>query len=179
MLRAQLLHELGQSGNQSLRAVRVAGACQFAQAGQIARKRRDRTSVGPIVAVRSPEIGIDIVREGIGGRPALRVTQEPRIPGVAHVADRLGEGVVLRLEERVEAAVSESGAGHHLRHPDALCTLSPDCSGGFGEYAGACSLLVVVVVPHRFPEVFTADVSDNTTISQLCPVADASQLTSW
>src|SRR5215813_6661727 len=123
--------------------------------------------MGTIVAMRRGEIGIEVVREGVGGGSALRVTQERRIRGVEHVADRLGEEVVLRLEVRVEAAVGESGTSHHLRHSDALCTLAPDCSGGFGEDAGACSLLVVVVVPHRFPELFTMDVSDNTTIRQL------------
>src|SRR5262249_60530182 len=82
---------------------------------------------------------------------------------------RLGEEVALRLEGRVEAAGGESGTSHHLRHADALCTLAPDCRGGFGEDAGACSLLVVVVVPHRFPEDFPTDVSDNTTSSQLWP----------
>src|SRR5215468_1376683 len=117
--------------------------------------------------MRRGEIGIDVAREGVGGGSALRVMQERRIRGVEHVADRLGEEVVLRLEVRVEAAVGESGTSHHLRYSDALCTLAPDCSGGFGEDAGACSLLVIVVVPHRFPEVFTADVSDNTTSSQL------------
>src|SRR5262249_57674271 len=87
--------------------------------------------------------------------------------GAKHVAHASGEEVVLRLESRVEAPVGESGTSHPLRHSDALCTLAPDRSGGFGEDAGACSLLVVVVVPHRFPEVFTTDASDNTTISQL------------
>src|SRR4029450_4814249 len=125
--------------------------------------------MGTVVAMRRGEIGIDVVREGVGGGSALRVTQERRIRVVEHVADRFGEEVVLRLEVRVEAAVGESGTSHHLRHSDALCTLAPDCSGGFGEDAGACSLLVVVVVPHRFPEVFPTDVSDNTTISQLWP----------
>src|SRR5262249_43395905 len=135
--------------------------------GQIARKCRERAAMGTIVAMRRGEIGIDVVREGVGGGSALGVTQERRIRGVKHVADRLGEEVVLRLEVRVKSAVGRSGPSHPLRHSDALCTLAPDCSGGFGEDAGACSLLVVVVVPHRFPEVFTTDVSDNTTTSQL------------
>src|SRR5262245_368148 len=129
--------------------------------------------MGTIVAMRRGEIGIDVVREGVGGDSALGVTQERRIRGVEHVADRLAEEVVLRLEVRVEAAVGESGTSHYLRHSDALCPLASDCSGGFGEDAGACSLLVVVVVPHRFAEVFTMDVSDNTTPSQMTGFTDA------
>src|SRR5215469_18849735 len=122
--------------------------------------------MGTIVTMRRGEIGIEVVREGVGGGSALRVTQERRIRGVEHVADRLGEEVVLRLEVRVEAAVGESGTSHHLRHSDALCTLALDCSGGFGQDAGACPFLVVVVVPHRLPEVFALHASDNTTTSQ-------------
>jgi hypothetical protein len=35
--------------------------------------RRDRTSVGTIEAIGSRELGIDVLREGIGGVPPLRV----------------------------------------------------------------------------------------------------------
>src|SRR5258705_2301598 len=126
--------------------------------------------MGTIVAMRRGEIGIDVVREGVGGGSALRVAQERRIRVVEHVADRLGEEVVLRLEVRVEAAVGESGTSHDLCHSDALHTLASDCSGGFGEDAGAGPFLVVAVVPHRFPEVSTREVNGNTTISQRWPV---------
>ena len=87
MLRGRLLHELRQSGNQSLATVREAGPCRRGHVEQIARKCRERAAIGTIIAMRRGEIGIDVVREGVGVGSALRVTQERRIRGVEHVAE--------------------------------------------------------------------------------------------
>src|SRR5262249_32153026 len=146
------LHELRQSGNQSLGAVREASARQLGHVGQIARKYGDRTSVGTIVALRCREIGIDVVRERIRGLAPLRVTQEPRIRGVEHMRDGVSDEFVLRLEVRIEAAVGESGSAYDFCHSDALDPLAPDRGGSLGEDAGACSVLVVLVVPHRLTQ---------------------------
>src|SRR5262245_19054500 len=123
----------------------------------------------PVHATRFTEVRVHVARQTARPRASCGITQELSIRGIKLVSDRLRDHVVLGLEVRVESAVGESGTGHDLRHADAIHTLALNRRGSLCEDSCPRSLLVVVVVPHRFPEVFTTDVSDNTTISQLWP----------
>src|SRR5262245_23818843 len=129
--------------------------------------------MGPIVAARWRQVGIDVVGKGLRGIAAFRMTQKPRIRGVEHVRHGVRHEVVLRREVRVEAAVGESRTGHDFCHSDALDALAPDRRRSLGEDAGPSSLLVVLIVSHQ------VYVIGNTTNRQLGRCSVTKPWDSW